>query len=197
MGVATTKELAAIPSTLTAAPASGVSDRRRQMRQLKSHTSKLAEALLTNREFGITGTAECSTAAQPRGLDGRSTVGWNLKLENDGSRRSIRSRSVFGGRSTCRLDPTTLDGCQISGCRHNTSSVADHLRDPRPERGGGGHPRASPVSVGRPRTAQGRPRGLNDPTVAAALLTRSSRMPRPVVGLGPDRMAVARKVSRL
>nr|WP_256340107.1 hypothetical protein [Streptomyces sp. 2231.1] len=37
-------------------------DRCRRMRELKSHTPKLAEALLTNREFGVIGTDEHDSA---------------------------------------------------------------------------------------------------------------------------------------
>jgi hypothetical protein len=55
------------------------------------------------------------------------------------------------------LGSARRDESEFSGLRHGSTSVADHLREPRPERGGGGHPWVPTVSIGRLRTAQGRP----------------------------------------
>ena len=69
---------------------------------------------------------------------------------------------ALGGREVGEMPRRLLgsaggDESEFSGCRHGPTSVADQLREPRPERGGGGHPWVPTVSVGRPRTAQGRP----------------------------------------
>src|SRR5690606_4442661 len=88
---------------------------------------------------------------------------------------------ALGGREIGKVPRRLLGSArrcegEFSGLRHGCTSVADRLPEPRPEWGGGGHPWVPPVSVGRPRTAQGRPR-----TRSAVVVGTQVAAPRPVI----------------
>lgn len=86
-----------------------------------------------------------------------------------GTKRLLTDRGnrlfALGGREIGKVPRRLLgsarrDKGEFSGLRHNPSSVADQYHRPRPQRGGGRHPRVPPVSFARPRPAshaRGRP----------------------------------------